>query len=399
MNDPTEPIKPKIERKRRAVDPADELTLENLPEADREIVQEALRLSEREKLRIYHGRMEERRQDQALLESIFAQLKTERGINLTLQQFHVAQMYAALDHARVVDPVQRRLHYVAGMIVEAVDERVRELLPDGSEQLNRGELNADVALDHYHTAKLQHEVNRDDLTGLLNKREAIHDRFVIERDRFIREADPDEVMLVVEIDIIKFKQLNDDLTNDVVDSDVLTPLGRTFSQHFRGNDIRCRLGGDEFTIIFNRVKQAAVNDLLKNVLNVIESAKYGKAVDGRKITARVGAKAMTREDVQMIPTKEAESCIKALRRPALIAAAQVKRLMSKGGTKQVLLWTAEMDNNEQDLQAVMIDDFMRENSAAIARIRKRYGDKIALIFEEDIKRAFIKAMGLNDTLE
>jgi diguanylate cyclase (GGDEF)-like protein len=85
---------------------------------------------------------------------------------------------------------------------------------------------------------------RDPLTGLFNRRymEESLDR---ELRRTVRKQSSLGILM---IDIDHFKNLNDTFGHEAGDA-VLRSLGTLLKGHFRGEDIVCRFGGEEFTVI------------------------------------------------------------------------------------------------------------------------------------------------------
>jgi len=85
---------------------------------------------------------------------------------------------------------------------------------------------------------------RDPLTGLFNR------RFMEESlERELRRAARDEAQLaVLMLDLDHFKAFNDSHGHDAGDAQLRT-LGEYLQSHVRGDDVACRYGGEEFTII------------------------------------------------------------------------------------------------------------------------------------------------------
>lgn len=85
---------------------------------------------------------------------------------------------------------------------------------------------------------------RDPLTGLFNR------RYMEESlDRELRRATRNKSSLgVVMLDVDHFKRFNDTFGHEAGDS-VLQALAVLFRTHFRGEDIVCRYGGEEFAFI------------------------------------------------------------------------------------------------------------------------------------------------------
>jgi diguanylate cyclase (GGDEF)-like protein/PAS domain S-box-containing protein len=85
---------------------------------------------------------------------------------------------------------------------------------------------------------------RDPLTGLFNRR-FMEDTLGRELQRAKRRSQP---LAVVFLDLDHFKRFNDIHGHDAGDA-VLRSMAGLFQQHFRGEDVVCRFGGEEFAII------------------------------------------------------------------------------------------------------------------------------------------------------
>lgn len=92
--------------------------------------------------------------------------------------------------------------------------------------------------------ELRSQAIRDPLTGLFNR------RYMEETlDREIRRAQRHKTTVsVIMFDIDRMKPINDKLGHDAGDL-LLKSLGATLLSMFRGEDVACRFGGDEFTIV------------------------------------------------------------------------------------------------------------------------------------------------------
>jgi diguanylate cyclase (GGDEF)-like protein/PAS domain S-box-containing protein len=88
---------------------------------------------------------------------------------------------------------------------------------------------------------------RDPLTGLLNRR-YLEESLPRELDLARREQQP---LAVLMIDVDHFKRFNDTHGHEAGDQ-ALRLIGRQLMSDFRGSDIACRLGGEEFAVVMPR---------------------------------------------------------------------------------------------------------------------------------------------------
>jgi diguanylate cyclase (GGDEF)-like protein len=85
---------------------------------------------------------------------------------------------------------------------------------------------------------------RDPLTGLFNRR-FMEESLALELRRAIRNHRP---LGVIMLDLDRFKHFNDTHGHDAGDT-LLRELGTLLQTTIRGEDIACRYGGEEFTLI------------------------------------------------------------------------------------------------------------------------------------------------------
>ena len=140
------------------------------------------------------------------------------------------------------DPATDTLLAALNGLFQQVSERNHELM-----QLNKT-LEARVAERTLALTdanqRLEDLANTDALTGLPNRRYALH-RFAEEWNSALREGTPIACLM---IDADGFKQINDTHGHDAGDA-VLRALSMQLQHSLRTDDIVCRLGGDEFLII------------------------------------------------------------------------------------------------------------------------------------------------------
>ncbi|KAF0111768.1 MAG: PAS/PAC and GAF sensor-containing diguanylate cyclase [Chloroflexi bacterium] len=102
---------------------------------------------------------------------------------------------------------------------------------------------------------LRYQAIRDPLTGLFNRR-YMEETFMRELDRAARRK---AALSVIMLDIDHFKSFNDTYSHPAGDA-VLIELGELLKKNFRGEDIPCRYGGEEFLLI---LPEASLDDTLR----------------------------------------------------------------------------------------------------------------------------------------
>lgn len=92
--------------------------------------------------------------------------------------------------------------------------------------------------------QLQDQAIRDTLTGLFNR------RYLLETclREFSKAARARQSVGILSIDIDHFKKCNDNHGHDAGDT-ILRAFGECLESSFRGEDIACRLGGEEFVVV------------------------------------------------------------------------------------------------------------------------------------------------------
>jgi diguanylate cyclase (GGDEF)-like protein/PAS domain S-box-containing protein len=111
---------------------------------------------------------------------------------------------------------------------------------------------------------------RDPLTGLFNRRFMQH---ALDRE-LLRAKRRNHPLVVVSVDLDHFKRFNDEHGHDAGDT-VLRSMAALFQGHFRGEDIICRPGGEEFAFI---LPEASPKDAARRVEDLRKAAKNHKIV-------------------------------------------------------------------------------------------------------------------------
>jgi diguanylate cyclase (GGDEF)-like protein len=109
---------------------------------------------------------------------------------------------------------------------------------------------------------------RDPLTGLLNRR-AFGERIMEELDRTRRYGDLFSVIL---LDLDHFKSINDNIGHDAGD-EVLSWVGRLFSELTRAADVPFRIGGEEFAILCPSTPAAVASSVAQRLVDVVSQAR------------------------------------------------------------------------------------------------------------------------------
>lgn len=111
---------------------------------------------------------------------------------------------------------------------------------------------------------LQRQATRDALTGLFNRR-YLTDNLDREINRSQRHKAPFAVLMV---DVDHFKRYNDDHGHDAGDV-ALQALGAALMASIRDEDIACRYGGEEFTVILTECEESCAQSIAERIRNNI----------------------------------------------------------------------------------------------------------------------------------
>jgi len=125
---------------------------------------------------------------------------------------------------------------------------------------------------------------RDPLTGLFNRR-FMQESLNRELQRAARRKRPLSVLFV---DLDHFKRFNDSFGHEAGDL-VLSSIATVFQLNFRGDDVICRYGGEEFAIILPEASTedaAKRADALRAEVNNMRLTCHGRALD--PVTVSVG---------------------------------------------------------------------------------------------------------------
>ncbi len=170
-----------------------------------------------------------------------------------------------------------RLKMVANEMQDIIDdsstpEPLRDKLSEIKKNMNLSEEGArNLHLAQMHAERI---ASRDTLTGLPNRKafdEAIR-VFINHTERF-----PSDALYTLNIDIDKFKHINDTYGHDAGDR-YLQLIAQHVKKVFRPDDIFARTGGDEFSaLVIMRSSQGNgtdIKDYNVKALDIVERVKY-----------------------------------------------------------------------------------------------------------------------------
>jgi diguanylate cyclase (GGDEF)-like protein len=116
--------------------------------------------------------------------------------------------------------------------------------------------------------KLQQEATHDPLTNLFNRR-YLNETLPRELQRVIREK---TTLCVAMIDLDYFKDLNDTFGHEAGD-EVLKFIGTYLNNTFRGSDIACRFGGEEFVLVLANTDIPKVLPRLEHIASELKRVR------------------------------------------------------------------------------------------------------------------------------
>jgi diguanylate cyclase (GGDEF)-like protein len=106
---------------------------------------------------------------------------------------------------------------------------------------------------------------RDPLTGLYNRR-YMEESLERELRRSMRKKSP---LGVVMLDVDHFKRFNDTFGHEAGDS-VLQAVAKLFRSQLRGEDVVCRFGGEEFTVILPEASPEATRQRAEQLREAVK---------------------------------------------------------------------------------------------------------------------------------
>jgi diguanylate cyclase (GGDEF)-like protein/PAS domain S-box-containing protein len=185
----------------------------------------------------------------------------------------------ALKSRKVSDPFEFALN--DGKVISAISC----LVPGetGGKFAGRMWLLEDVTERHEAAAKLIYLAERDALTGLFNRH-----RFQEELERTLAEASRRGCQLgLLSFDLDGFKPVNDNFGHQAGDT-VLVRVANEIGAIVRRNEIFCRLGGDEFSILALDVQERELTGLAERIVNTIAEIPFTFSGNMVRVTTSMG---------------------------------------------------------------------------------------------------------------
>jgi len=150
---------------------------------------------------------------------------------------------------------------------------------------------------------LDHQAMHDPLTGLPS-RSLLIDRVA---QALAHRHDESEMIVVLLLDLDRFKVVNDSLGHDAGD-ELLVEIARRLVHVLRPDDTVARLGGDEFVVLCRDVGASGVSDLPRRVLREIERP-IDVANGSFSLTASMGVVVATRQHTAETVLRDADAAM------------------------------------------------------------------------------------------
>ena len=121
---------------------------------------------------------------------------------------------------------------------------------------------------------------RDPLTGTFNRR-------YLQQQTDLFFSTPKNSLTLALIDIDFFKKVNDTYGHDVGDMG-LVQIARLLSSHLRIDDYVCRIGGEEFAIVFHNSNGDIATTIMERILQKARESSWGTRGSDLKVTFSCG---------------------------------------------------------------------------------------------------------------
>lgn len=144
--------------------------------------------------------------------------------------------------------------------------------------------------------RLQHQVERDALTGLFNRRgfseRAKHHLALAQRTQ--------SAFSILALDLDAFKQINDSFGHDIGD-EALVEMASLLTEAIRDSDLAARLGGDEFTLLLSGTIGRDTDVFVARLRAAIDAANAREERDF-VLSSSIGVASWSPENPHNLPT-------------------------------------------------------------------------------------------------
>jgi diguanylate cyclase (GGDEF)-like protein/PAS domain S-box-containing protein len=183
----------------------------------------------------------------------------------------------------IVEDITKR-RQAEEMLVRARDELEHRVRQRTQELLVANQaLQAEIAERRQIEERMRHVAHHDALTGLPN-RSLLQERLA---ESVARARESGRLMVVLFIDLDRFKNINDSLGH-VVGDHLLREVGERLRASVRDDDFVARIGGDEFVVVLDRVRSAQAG--LGVAAKLLDALQVPFRVDAHElaVTASIG---------------------------------------------------------------------------------------------------------------
>ena len=197
-------------------------------------------------------------------------------------------------HGAIAAPLMHRQRLI-GVIAVGDKRKTRSFSASDVELLTMLANQVAIAIENAQLfQKVQALATTDELTGLLNRREL----FRIGNEIFELSKREDIPVSTIMFDIDLFKRINDTYGHSTGDQ-VLAELAALCKEHIRDQDILCRYGGEEFTVVLPGTDQATAQVIAERLRRTVEATPLHTDRGDLLITVSFGVSSLKKDHASM----------------------------------------------------------------------------------------------------
>ncbi len=198
---------------------------------------------------------------------------------------HSSDVAATLDDLKII--VTQRLQSIEKAltqkrlkekVIQALTEKNRHAFKSGFVKLKQ-----ELREATQYSEELEKKLNQDQLTGAFNRR-AYDKKIGDEMERFLRYGTVFSLLLM---DADRFKNINDRYGHSIGDKCLQEIIKRTLPL-LRKNDMLCRYGGEEFTIIMPETEALGAREAAEKIRGTIEKIAFLYKEENVTVTVSIG---------------------------------------------------------------------------------------------------------------